>query len=188
MVYMLTAGHFRGVARLLRETQIAIGRSTSLVAEHRTRLLQLPERLSAPEALSQLLQALDETPTLPPGDELAELFDQLRPTALATVFQWTAKIDNEKLRPLLEAAADRLAGANTAELVRLVQSPDLRSFVGGDSTRRFAQGAGRRAVAQPRFSTIRTPRAGSLAVHALAEIASPGALQGLERAHRGRRP
>jgi hypothetical protein len=180
MVYMLTAGHFRGVARLLQETQVALGRSTTVAPEHRKRLQLLPERLSAPEALSQLLQALDETPTLPPGEELQALFDQLRPTALATVFHWTAKITNERLRPLLEASANRLAGANTAELVRLVQSPDLA--VSSEAIRRAGSLKAQAAVLSlSKILSDPDPARRLLAAHALAEIGSPGALQGLER-------
>src|SRR6185436_10614040 len=59
-----------------------------------------------------------------PQDELVDLFDQLRPGALATVFLWMTKIQNEKLRPALESAAGRLAATNTAELVRLIQAPE----------------------------------------------------------------
>lgn len=180
MVYMLTYGHFRGVAHLLREAQVALTRSSALVPEHRARLQELPARLSGPDALSQLLQALDETPTLPPGDELSELFDQLRPSGLATVLQWTAKIRNEKLRPLLEAAANRLAGANTAELVRLVQSTDLE--VSSEAIRRAGSLKAQAAVL-PLSKILGDPEASRrlLAVTALAEIASPGALQALER-------
>lgn len=180
MVYMLTAGHFRGVARLLRENQVAVGRSTSIAAEHRTRLMQLPERLSAPDALSQLLQSLDDAPTLPPADELTELFDQFRPAALATVFQWTAKIRNDRLRPLLEAAADRLAGANTAELVRLVQSPDPEISL--EAIRRAGSLKAQAAVLSL-SKILGEPDTARrlLSTQALAEIASPGALQALER-------
>jgi HEAT repeats len=180
MVYLLTAAHFRGVARLLREAQVAIGRSASVSAEQRARLAQLSERLSAPDALSQLLQALDDAPSLPPSDELTELFDQLRPTALATVLQWTARIRNEKLRPLLEPAANRLAGANTAELVRLVQSPDPE--VSSEAIRRAGSLKAQAAVLSLSKILVEPDSARRLlAAQALAEIGSPGALQALER-------
>jgi FOG: HEAT repeat len=180
MVYLLAAGHFRGVARLLHETQVAIGRATDLSSEHRDRLSQLSERLSAPEALSQLLQALDEAPTLPPEHELTELFDQLRPTGLATVLQWTTRIRNDRLRPLFEAVANRLAGANTAELVRLIQSPDVA--LSSEAIRR-AGALKAQAAVLALSKVLGEPEAArrQLAVHALTEIASPGALQALER-------
>jgi hypothetical protein len=123
LLYLLTAGHFRGVAEVLRESRIAHDRAAEVTEEQRARLAQLADRLSAPAALSQLLQALDDATSLPPQEELTSLFEQLRPTALATVFEWLPRVRAEGLRPLLELAAGRLAAANTAELVRLIQVP-----------------------------------------------------------------
>ena len=45
-------------------------------------------RLSAPEAVAQLLQSMDEAETLPPTPDLLQLFEQLRGPALATVLEW----------------------------------------------------------------------------------------------------
>jgi hypothetical protein len=180
MVYMLAASHFRGVARLLQEVQDTIARCSTLEAEHRARLRQLPERLSAAEPLTQLLQALDDAPSLPPAEELTVLFDQLHPVGLATVLQWTAKIRNERLRPLLEAAANRLAGANTTELVRLVQSPD--PDISAEAIRRAGALKAQAAVlALSKIIGEPEARRRLLAVQALADIGSPGALQSLER-------
>jgi HEAT repeat protein len=181
MVYLLTAGHFRGVATLLRESQVALHRGAEITPEQRRRLAELPDRLSAADALSQVLQALDEAATLPPRDELTELFDQLRPTALSTIFLWSSKIQNERLRPLLDEAAGRLATANTTELVRLIQASEPE--VSSEAIRRA--GALKAQAAVLALSKVLTePEATKrqLAVHALTEIASPGALQTLERA------
>lgn len=180
MVYLLAGTHFRGVARLLREAQTVLGRG-NVSPKHRARLLALPERLSASEALSQLIQALDDAPVLPPLEELSELFDELRPSALSTVFRWLTRIQSERLKPLLEGAANRLAGANTAELVRLVQSPQKE--VSSEAIRR--SGALKAQAAVLALSkTLSDPDISrrQLAAQALAEIGSPGALQSLERA------
>ena len=181
MVYLLTTGHFRGVANLLREGQQALQRGADVTPDQRQKLSDLPERLSAADALTQLVQALDEAPTLPPGEELVELFDQLRPTALATVFLWLSKIQNERLRPLLEAAAGRLAGANTSELVRLIHAPERE--VSSEAIRRAGALKAQAAVLAlgKTLGEIDVERR-QLAVQALSEIASPGALQALERA------
>ncbi len=180
MVYLLTAGHFRGVANVLRETRAVIDRAIEVQPVHHERMAQLPERLSAPESLTQLLQSLDGAPVLPPPEELTELFDQLRPTALATVFAWISKTQSDKLRPLLESAAGRLAAANTSELVRLIQSPDRD--VSSQAIRQA--GALKTQAAVLALSKVlgesEAPRR-LAAVLALAEIGSPGALQALER-------
>lgn len=181
MLFLLTAGHFRGVANLLREAHSALERASLVTPAQREALAQLAERLSASDALSQLLQALDETPTLPPQEELADLFDQLRPSALATVFTWMAKTQNEKLRPLLEGAAGRLAGANTSELVRLIQVPEHE--VSSEAIR-HAGALKTQAAVLALSKVLGEPEVErrQLAVHALTGIASPGALQSLERA------
>jgi len=181
MLYLLTATHFRGVAAMLRESQVAVQRAPDLTEEQRQRLSQLPDRLSAADVLSQMLQALDEAPTLPPQPELVELFDQLRPAALAPVFLWLNRIQNERLRPLLEAAAGRLAAANTAELVRLVQSPERE--VSSEAIRRAGALKAQAAVlALSKILSEPELARRQIAVQALTEIASPGALQALERA------
>ena len=180
MLYMLTAGHFRGVANLLREADAALGRAPMVTPAQRDWLAQLSERLSATDALTQLLQALDEAPTLPPEAELAELFDQLRPSALATVFSWMARMQNETVRPLLERAAGRLAGANTAELVRLIQVPEKE--VSSEAIR-HAGALKAQAAVLALAKVLNDPEVErrQLAVQALTDIASPGALQSLER-------
>jgi len=181
MVHLLTAGHFRGVAMLLRESNIAVDRAPEVTPEQRRKLKELPERLSGQEALSQLLQALDETPTLPPNEEIADLFDQLQPSALATVFQWLPKIQTDRLRPMLENAAGRLAGANTAELVRLVQVADRD--VSSEAIRRAGALKAQAAVlALSRILHEPDVERRLLAAQALVEIGSPGALQLLEKA------
>jgi HEAT repeat protein len=181
LVYLLTSGDFRGVADLLREAQLAAGRAVEVTAEQKRELAQLPDRLSAPEALSQLLHALDETPTLPAAEDLALLFDELRPAALGTVFHWLARSRNERLRPMLGAAAERLASANTAELVRLIQAPDPE--VALEAIRRAGTLKTQAAV----LALGKVIAEGDLprrqaAVQALTEIGSAGALQALERA------
>ncbi|MFI5227911.1 MAG: HEAT repeat domain-containing protein [Gemmatimonadales bacterium] len=180
MVYLLTSAHFRGVAHLLREGRAALQRATDVAPAHRDMLAELADRLSSPDALSQLLQALDDAPALPPEGELAELFDELRPSALGTVFLWLSKTDNDRLRPLLESAAGRLAAANTAELVRLIQAPEPE--VSAEAIRR-AGALKAQAAVQALAKVLTDPNATrrQLAAHALSEIGSPGAMQALER-------
>ena len=68
-------------------------RAPDLTPEQRERLSHLADRLSSPDVLSQLIQSLDDASAIPPTrEELEDLFDQLRPAALATVFQWLGKL------------------------------------------------------------------------------------------------
>jgi hypothetical protein len=181
ILHLLSAGQFRAVAYLLGEAGATSERSRTLSPAQKERLARLPERLSAEDSLAQLLQALDEAADLPPQTELNELFDQLRPTALGPVFTWLGKLENAKLRVVLETAASRLAAANTAELVRLIGSPD--PGIALEAIRR-AGGLKSAAAVAPLAKVMVDGDATTrlAAVQALAEIGSPSALQGLERA------
>jgi hypothetical protein len=180
LVNLLATGHFRGVAHLLREVQTTTQRAAELSAEHKRALIELPVRLSAPESLGQLLQSLDDAAELPPQDELMELFDQLRPIALGTVLSWLRRMHNPKVRPLLEAAAERLASLNTSELVRLILVQERE--VALEAIRR-AGALKTPAAVQSLSKVLSGPdvELRQVAVHALTEIGSPSALQALER-------
>jgi len=181
MVHMLSASQFQNVAYLLRESQLTATRAPEMTPAHTERLAQIPLRLSAPEAVAQLLQSMDEAEALPPTTDLLQLFEQLRGPALATVLEWLTKLQNPKVRPLLDEAAARLASQNTAELVKLIGSPV--PGVGLEAARRA--GALKTPAAVAPLTKVLAD--GDLplrvaAVQALGEIGSPGALQSLERA------
>jgi hypothetical protein len=181
MLHMLSIGQFQNVAFLIRESQVAVQRAIELQAPQRDRLSQLPTRLSAPEALTQLLQSLDEAAELPPQADLLELFEQLRASALATVLEWLGRLQNARLRPLLEQAAARLAAQNTAELVKLILSS--KRVVALEAIKRA--GAMRTPAAVPPVAKVLAdgdPEMRAAAVQALNEIGSAGSLQSLERA------
>ncbi len=181
MAFLLVGSHFRGAAYALRESQTSLTRARGLAPEHTQRLAELATRLSAPETLAQLLQALDDAPELPPQEDLQALFEQLQPAALSTVFQWLNRSRNERLRPLLNAAAERLASANTAQLVKLIESAD--PDVSLEAIRR--SGGLKAQGAVPQLAKILASgdlERRQLAVGALTSIGSPGALQALERA------
>jgi hypothetical protein len=180
-LHLLAGRQFMNVAHLLKEISGVLERSRDLPADIRSRLQQLPDRLSEPDALSQLLQAMDEAAVLPPQDELIELFTQLRPTALGTVFGWLSLTQNAKLKPLLELAAERLAASNTGELVRLIASGEGQ--VALEAVRRA--GGLKTAAAVPALGKVLNEPDRDLrvaAVTALIEIGTAGAMQTLEKA------
>ena len=181
MLLLLSANHFGNVAYILSESQVVVQRAAEITAEQRARVGLLPDRLSAPEPLSQLLQGLDESADLPSQGELTELVQRLQPTSLGAIFSWLPKLQNQKVRELVQQAADRLATANTAELVKLISAPD----------KTVAMEAMRRAGALKTQASVapiaRILGGGDIeqrqtAVVALSEIGSGGALQALERA------
>ncbi|MBK7907856.1 MAG: HEAT repeat domain-containing protein [Gemmatimonadetes bacterium] len=182
VLHLLSAGQFSSVAFLLREVGATMQRARELTPQDKDRFGRLADRLSHPDALAQMLQALEESATLPPKDDLAQLFGQLKPTALAVVLDSIDRTQNVGLRPLLEASAERLAQSNTGELVRLVK--DAKPAVAREAIRRA--GAMRTAAAVPSLGEVlgsgaeRPLRAA--AVTALTEIGTPGALSALETA------
>jgi len=181
MLLLLAAGQLRAVAYILAEAQVAVQRGTNVTAEQRDQLGRLHERLSAPEPLGQLLQGLDQSAELPSQEALTQLFQQLRPTALAGIFAWLPRVENPKIKPLVEQAADRLASAYTSELVQLIASHDRA--VSLEATRRAAAMKTPAAVlplAKLLADSTDVPLR-QAAVAALVEIGSAGALQALER-------
>jgi HEAT repeat protein len=90
-------------------------------------------------------------------------------------------MQNSKLRPLLEGAADRLAQSNTGDLVKLIASAE--TAVALEAARRA--GALKTAAAVPALGKVLSEPHRDLrlaAVAALVEIGTPGAMQTLEKA------
>ncbi len=122
--YLLGAGDFRSVAFILRECKVILQRARELIPEHRQVLEALPTRLSQADALSQLLQSLDEATSHPTEDELSELFGELRADALGTLMGWLPKLSNERVKALVQNSAERLAQAHAAEVLKALASAD----------------------------------------------------------------
>ena len=179
--YLLGAGDFRSVAYILRETRAILQRAREIIPEHRKTLEGLPSRLSQRDALSQLLQSLDEAAMHPTEEELAELFQELSPEALPTLMGWIAKLHNERVKDLVQAAAARLAQANAGEVLKALGSEDSAAQL------EMVKLAGRLKLPgapdgmEPLLAS--GDRALKLAVvEALTAIATPSALRLLERA------
>lgn len=181
LVTLLVGGHYSGVAYLLREIRVCSERTSGLTDADRAALQSVSAKLSEHDALSQLLQALDERADLPPEEDLEAVFAELRPKALGVALSWLSKLQSSRVRAILERAADRLASANTAELVRLIGVAERE--VSLEAVRRA--GAMRANAAVPvlaKLLTLTDSAQRQAAVVALGEIASPGALQHLEKA------
>ena len=122
--YLLGAGDFRSVAFILRECKVILQRARELIPEHRQILETLPARLSQADALSQLLQSLDEAASHPTEEDLSELFTELRADALGTLMGWLPKLHNERVRALVQTSAERLAQAYAPEVLKALASTD----------------------------------------------------------------
>lgn len=179
--YLLGAGDFRSVSYILRETRVILQRARELIAEHKQSLEALPHRLSQPEALSQLLQSLDEATVHPTEDELSGLFQELRPEALVTLMGWVPRLSNERVKGLVVASAEQLAQANAGEVLKALASED------GDTQLEMVKLAGRLKLAGAPDGMGRLLETGErplklAIVEALTAIGSPSAMRVMERA------
>ncbi len=182
VLHLLTAGQFATVAYMLQELQGTMQRARELRPADRERLGKLPDRLSNPEALGQMLQALEESSRLPAKDDLTQLFAQLKPTALASLLDHIDRTQSAELRPLLEASAERLASSNTGELVKLITNP--KPAVAREAIRRAGGMKTQSAVpalGQVLASDAERPMRAA-AADALTQIGSAGALSELVHA------
>ena len=182
VLHMLTAQQYSTVAFLLKELDGTLQRAREVRQQDRERLGKLADRLSHPDALSQMLQALEESAKLPAKEDLSLLFAQLKPQALGPILEHIDRTQNSELRPLIESAAERLAQSNTSELVKLVR--DAKPAVAREAIRRA--GAMRTASAVPSLGEVLASDAErplrAAAVTALTDIGTPGALSALETA------
>jgi hypothetical protein len=181
LLLMLSLMHFRAAAYIVREAKVTADRAVNIVPSEKERLLGLVGRLSEREPLEQLLTALEQTALRPPQNDLHELFTELQPKVLEVVLSWIGRTSNAELRALLESAGSRMASSHTAELVRLISSED--DVVSVEAIRRA--GAMKAAAAVPALARTLAqgpPEMRLVVVNALAQIATPGAMQGLDRA------
>lgn len=180
VIEFLTLGDYEIVAYILRESATTANRPGTASAI-REALLELSARLSEPAVMAQLLHALDESARTPVASLLEGLFAELRPSALEPLVAWLGAASASPARAAVERASLRLAGANTAELAKLLEH-EKESVVRG-ALRLLQQLASPAAV--PGLAKLL--RNGDLrlraeSVAALADIGSPSAMQALERA------
>ena len=121
---LLSSGDFHSVAYLISEAQVVLQRAKEMLPAHKQLLDALTRTLSKPEAVGQLLQALEEAQVEPSPEELEELFGQLRPGALGTVLKWLKRLSNEDARLTLTRAVARMAEGQPAAVGVALQSSE----------------------------------------------------------------
>jgi HEAT repeat protein len=183
MPQLLMSRDHGSAAYLLREVAEMARRMEDLRPEDRERLTRLPESLSAPGVLEQLLQVLEDGDSPAPQEDLEALFQELRGGTLGTVLDWlgSGRASNTDVRTALEGAAKRLAAANTTELIGLIASEVPGTAL--EAIRRA--GDLRTPAAVGPLARIMAGRAADLrraAAQALAQIGSPGAMRVLDGA------
>ena len=178
--YLMAAGDLRAVAEMLREAKVLVLRARNLDTPHRDRLDQFAAVLSEPAVVEEMLQALEEAVTPPPEADLAELFRELRGTALEPVLAWLPKISKEQVRQMLERVVTRLAESFPADVHKILGTPESEALPGAVALagrlKMQSAVAGLGLTLQHADPAIRLA-----AAQGLGGIGSPGALQTLER-------
>jgi hypothetical protein len=178
---LLNARDFRAAAMVLREAKVIRGRAPGMLPEHAERLDAFVGKLSEPAIVSQLLQSLDEAPTLAGEAEVGEVLRELRATALEPVLTWIPNLSSTALRTVLEGVADRLAAANLPEMLRILRSPESEALTAvvalcGRLNLHQAVPGLTETAAHPR------PEVRLATVQALAQLATPSAMALIDKA------
>jgi hypothetical protein len=177
---LLIRGDFRTLATILRELRLLKdGKTIDQGALQRVEAFE--GRLSQPETIAQLLQSLDEATTLPPEEELGEVLRELRAPALGTILNHLPRLASAGVKTHIGTAAERLAQANSAELLRLMRTLEPEALPGAI---RLAGRLGLQAAVLPLGELVRH-EAGDVrlaAVEVLATLGTPGAMTALEPA------
>ncbi|MGH3993989.1 MAG: HEAT repeat domain-containing protein, partial [Pseudonocardiaceae bacterium] len=177
----LNSRDFATAATVLREAKVVAQRAPQLTPEHGQRLDGFVSKLSDPAIVSQLLQSLDEAPALAGDAQVADVLRELRATALEPVLTWIPNLSSAPLRSLLEGVADRLAGSHTAEVLRILRSPESEALAAVVAL------CGRLQLHQSVAGLAETvahrdPAVRLATVQALAELGTPSALALVDKA------
>ena len=112
--HLLNAGDFHSVAYLISETKVVLSGAEEMLPEHRRLLEGLTMTFSRPEAVEELLEALEAGTIAPSIDETEQVFAHLTPEVLSTVLKWNGHLSNKEVRETLERTADRMVEESPA--------------------------------------------------------------------------
>ena len=79
---------------------------------------------SRPEAVEELLEALEAATIQPTADETEELFAHLTPAVLSTILRWHGRLSNGHVRQALENTVDRIAAEKPATVGVALESSE----------------------------------------------------------------
>ena len=121
---LLGSGDFQSVVYFISEGRVALKRADELAKEHDRLMAGLTRILSNPDAVGQLIEALD-TATIKPSTEAVEkLCALLTPVVLSTVLMSYGGVTDEKTRAILGRAAARMAESRPIALGEALKSSE----------------------------------------------------------------
>jgi HEAT repeat protein len=177
----LNSRDFKAAAAALRETKLLVEKPLGFTLAHIQRLGNFAASLSEPATVGQLLQSLDEASGLGVDTHAAQVIKELRASALEPLVGWLPSLSSAPLRKTLEEVIDRLAGNNTAEVHRLLKTPETPALEG------IIGLCGRLALHQAVPGLAETivhpkPAIRLATVQTLGQLGTPGALSLVDRA------
>jgi HEAT repeat protein len=178
---LLNARDFRSAAGVLRESKLLREKVKDLPTDQATRLEGLVAKLSEPAIVGQLLQSLDEASDLGVDKNAAEVFRELRGTALEPLVSWLPNLSSEPLRKMVEEVVDRLANTYPLEVQRILKLPESPALLG------MVAMCGRLGLNQSVPGLAETmgnpdPAVRLAAIQALGQLGTPGALTVVDKA------
>lgn len=178
---LLSRAEFPAVALILRETRTVLSRVRDLTPATHGRLEAIGRQLNEPATIAQLLNLLDEATVLPPEADLAEVLGELQAPALGAILAHLPRLVSVQVKTIVGAAAERLAAANGAELLRLLKALETEALPGGIQ---MAGRLGNLAAIPVVGELVRhpSPDVRLAAVEALSLFGTPSAMAALEPA------
>jgi HEAT repeat protein len=178
---LLNARDFRSAAAVLRESKLLREKVKDLPPEQANRLEGLIAKLSEPAIVGQLLQSLDEASDLGVDQNAAEVFRELRGSALEPLVSWLPNLSSEPLRKMVEEVVDRLANTYPLEVQRILKLPESTALLG------MVAMCGRLGLNQSVPGLAETmgnpdPAVRLAAIQALGQLGTPGALTVVDKA------
>jgi HEAT repeat protein len=177
----LNSRDFRAAAAVLRESKVLKEKPLGCTSAQVERLGSFAASLSEPSTVGQLLQSLDEASGLGLDTHAIEVLRELRASALEPLIGWLPSLSSAPLRKTLEEVIDRLAGNHTAEVHRLLKTPDSPALDGvialcGRLALHQAVPGLAQTIAHPKPSIRLTT------VQTLGQLGTPAALSLIDRA------
>jgi HEAT repeat protein len=120
----LSRGALRAAARVAEEVGALRARPGALTPDAEPLAEGLMENLSAPEAVRELIRAMEDGSLAPDKADLAALVRSLRPGALTSLLKGVEETRDVAVRDILSDAVQGIAGANPALVVSLLGSED----------------------------------------------------------------
>jgi len=120
----LSKGALLAAARVSEEVSALRAKPGALALDAEPLADGLMESLSSPEAVQELIRAMEDGSLAPDRAELAALIRSLRPTALTSLLKGAEDTRDKAVREVLGHAIEGIARANPALVVELLGSDD----------------------------------------------------------------